>query len=385
MKSKPSTAVLAILLCLSLFSCLEKEPPPPEENQAGFPPPAVDIVTVETRSYTETAQLPGRISPVRSARVCARVTGIVLNREFEEGSEVEKGQVLFRIDPAPFQADLAGAEAELARARADLYDATTQFNRYEKLVKTGTVSRQSFDSADANVKKGQAAIQAAKARIKTARLNLGYATVKAPISGRIGRAQVSVGDLVDQSRATIMAEIRQLDPIYADFNQPVSAYLRLKSGLARAGDLPETEARVSLTLAEINATREGRLLFADTRVDEGTGQVSLRALFPNPDGLLLPGMFVRIQTPLAEYPRAVFVPQRAVLRDAGGQARVMVVDSQGRAIAREVTTGAMLDGAWQITRGLEPGERVVSTGADKVRPGMTLAMAETDRPDTAMN
>ncbi len=362
--------------------CLEKTEAP-QEVQAPSPP--VDIVTVTAEPYTPTTSLPGRIFPVRSARVCARVAGIVLSREFKEGSDVEKGQVLFRIDPAPFQAILAGAEAELARAQADLFDANNVFRRHKVLIKTGVVSTQQYDSAQANLKKADAVVQAARAQIRTARLNLGYATVTAPISGRIGRALVTEGALVGQGESTIMAKIQQLDPIYADFNQPVSDFLKLKAALAENRADPAGRAMVSLTLEEIGNTRQGKLLFADASVNAGTGQVSLRAEFPNNDGLLLPGMFVRIQTLLIEEPRAIFVPQRALLRGTDGVARVMVVDGQGQAVSRPVTTGIMRDNAWQITRGLKSGERIVTTGAAKVQPGMALADADAPAPKTAVN
>ncbi|WDP90369.1 MAG: efflux RND transporter periplasmic adaptor subunit [Desulfobacter sp.] len=389
MKMKQIAAMM-LLLCLTAMGCLEQKEPAGAAQAAeskAAPPPAVDILTVETRPFTETADLPGRIAAVRSAKVCARVAGIVLAREFEEGSDVEKGQILFRIDPAPFQAALAGAEAQLARAQADLFDAAATFDRYRALIKTGAVSKQAFDSAQANMKKGKAAVQAAKAEIKTARLNLGYATVRAPISGRIGRAMVTEGALVGQGQATVMAEIRQLDPIYADFNQPVSAYLRLKTSLTENAAITKEGGQVTLTLEEVGSTRNGRLLFADARVDQRTGQVSLRAEFPNKDGLLLPGMFVRIRTPQAKMPEAVFVPQRAILRGTDGKARVMVINEKGEAQLREVATGAMVDGNWLITRGLVPGEKIVTTGADKVRPGMALAMAdaEASAAKTAVN
>lgn len=376
---------LICMICISVLAsgCLEKKDSP-GESQAGFPPPPVDILTVTSVPYTPTVNLPGRISPVRSARVCARVAGIVLGREFKEGSDVKKGQVLFRIDPAPFQATLAGTDAELARTEADLFDAKNMFKRYAVLIKTGAVSTQQYDSAQANLKKTQAAVQAAWAQIKIARLNLGYATVTAPISGRIGRALVTQGTLVGQGEATLMAQIQQLDPIYADFNQPVSDFLKLKAAMVENVS-SDRRAMVFLTLEEINDTRQGELLFTDATVDASTGQVSLRAQFPNTDGLLLPGMFVRIQTPLTENPQAIFIPQRAVLRGADGKARVMVVDSQGQAESRPVTTGDMRDNTWQITQGLKPGEKIVTTGADKVRPGMQLVQADLSDRTIAKN
>jgi len=369
------TAFTCIIFTMALaLGCLDKTEAP-QDAQAGSPPPQVDIMTVTAEPYTPTASLPGRISPVRSARVCARVAGIVLSREFEEGSDVEKGQVLFRIDPAPFQAILAGAEAELARTKAVFFDANNIFKRHAVLIKTGAVSTQQYDSAQASLKMAEAAIQAARAQIRTARLNLGYATVIAPISGRIGRALVTEGSLVGQGEATIMAKIQQLDPIYADFNQPVSDFLKLKAAVDKNGAAPAGRVMVSLTLEEIGNTRRGELLFADASVNAGTGQVSLRAEFPNGDGLLLPGMFVRIQTPMAEAAHAIFVPQRAVLRGTDGTASVMVVNAQGQAVSRPVTTGDMRGATWQITKGLTSGERIVTTGADKVRPGMALAKA----------
>ncbi len=376
--------IWVILTAVLLTSCLEKgsslqgqDQDSAGETQAAYPPPQVDTIIVEARAYTSTANLPGRIVPVRSARVRARVAGIILNREFEEGRDVKKGQVLFRIDPAQFRADLAGARADLAKARADLFDAKTVFDRSAVLIKSGAISSQKYDSSKAGLEKCKAAVQATSSRIATADLNLGYATVLAPISGRIGRALVTEGSLVGQGEATILATIQQLDPIYADFNQPVSDFLRLRAEMAKNDVGSTSHAQVSVTLKEINQTRQGKLLFADITVDSATGQVSLRAQFPNPDNMLLPGMFVRITTPIAKNPNAVFIPQRAVLRGPKGNPYVMVLDEQGKAGSRNVITGLMQGRDWQILQGLEPGEKIVTTGANKVRPGMILVSTST--------
>ena len=240
------------------------------------------------------SSLPGRVEPMRVAEVRARVAGIVLSRNFEEGADVKAGDVLFRIDPAPFKAALSRAQGEVAKADAALSDAQAVLRRYTPLVKIEAVSQQDFDAASAAVKSAQAARRSAQADVETAQLNLDYATVKAPISGRIGRAQVTEGALVGQNEATVMAKIQQLDPIYVDFTQPVADMLRMREAM-QTGELGQEEgADISISIDGADRTRSGRLLFSDIAVDRGTGQVSLRGEFANPDVLLLPGMYVRV-------------------------------------------------------------------------------------------
>ncbi len=337
--------------------------------------PTVEVVTVQPRLFTLNSELPGRIEPVRVAEVRARVAGIVLSRHFEEGADVKAGDVLFRIDPRPFRAALSRAQGELARTEAALTEAQAVVKRYEPLVKIEAVSQQDFDAAQATFKSAQAARQSAQANVETAQLDLQYATVTAPISGRVGRALVTEGALVGQGEATPLALIQQLDPIYADFRQPVADVLRLRAAIAE-GRLKGYEgkgARISVTVDGADEKREGLLMFSDITVDRGTGQVALRGKFANPDGLLLPGMYVRVHTPQGVDPKAILVPQRAVKRGMDGKAQVLLVGKDNVVEARPVETGVMQGSEWHIVSGLQPGERVIVGGA--AQPGAPVNVA----------
>ncbi|OZI38850.1 efflux transporter periplasmic adaptor subunit [Bordetella genomosp. 5] len=368
--SKPAGRLVLAALVLALAAC-GQEGGPPQEAQA----PRVQTVTVQPQSFTLASELPGRIEPVRVAEVRARVAGIVLKRNFEEGADVKAGQVLFQIDPAPFKAALSRAQGELAQAEATLFDAQAVVRRNEPLVKIEAVSRQEFDAAVARYKSAQAARQSARAGVETAQLNLDYATVTAPISGRIGRALVTEGALVGQNEATPMATIQQLDPVYADFKQPIAEVLRMREALAegRLAQDKDKGARISITIDGTDKTRDGHLLFSDITVDRGTGQVSLRGQFDNADGMLMPGMYVRVHTQQGTDPQAILVPQRAVQRAPDGKAQVMVVDGEGAAQAREVVTGTMRGADWHIVQGLKAGEQVIVGG--NAQPGQKVEVA----------
>jgi len=348
-----------------------------DEQQAGaetaFP---VEIVTVAAEPLALASTLPGRVEPMRVAEVRARVAGIVLHKRFEEGADVKAGDVLFQIDPAPFKAALARAEADLARAQAVQQEAQARVKRYEPLVKIEAVSQQDFDSATAELRSAQAAVRSAQADVQTARLNLGYATVTAPISGRIGRALATEGALVGQGDATLMARIQQLDPIYVDFTQSAADALRLrqalKDGALAGGDDKALTAQVEGT----DYQRQGALMFTDVAVDRGTGQVSLRGRFDNADGILLPGMYVRVRTPQGTDQQAILVPQRAVQRGSDGEARVMVVGTGSLAEARSVRTGVMQGSRWQIVEGLRGGEQVIVGSPAGLAPGMPVVPAQ---------
>lgn len=345
---------LALLAAAVLSACGQgaEAPPAPEA-------PLVETLTLQPRALALTSELPGRIEALRVAEVRARVAGIVLERRFEEGSEVKAGQVLFRIDPAPLQAALARAQGELARTEAALADAQSVVRRYTPLVAIEAVSQQDFDAAQTAFKSAQAARQSAEAEVQAARLNLTYATVTAPIAGRIGRALVSEGALVGQNESTPLATIQQIDAVYADFRQPVAEAQALRAAVAQGSAAP----RLTLAVDGTQQTREGRLLFSDIAVDRGTGQVLLRGRFDNPDRFLLPGMYVRVTAQLGTDPAALLVPQRAVQRSADGSAQVLVVGEGDVVQAREVRTGAMQGALWRITAGLQAGDRVVVGGS----------------------
>ncbi len=348
---------------------------------AAAEPRAVQAVAVQPQRYTLASSLPGRVEPVRVAEVRARVAGIVLSREFEEGADVKAGDVLFRIDPAPFKAALSRAEGDLAKSEAALSEAQAVVRRYTPLVKIEAVSQQDFDTATAALKSAQAARRSAQADVETARLNLDYATVKAPISGRIGRAQVTEGALVGQNEATVMAKVQQLDPIYVDFTQPVADMLRTRTAM-QTGELGQEEgAAISISIDGTDRSRNGRLLFSDIAVDRGTGQVSLRGEFANPDVLLLPGMYVRVQTRQGVDPDAILVPQRAVVRSTDGKPQVLVAGPDDVVETRAVRTGTMRGADWHIVEGLAAGDRVIVGGVGAAVPGQKVSVTLVPQAD----
>lgn len=368
MKSPSTRPRCLFLLAVAVLAagCGQKPDSSAHEAQE---PQAVEAIAIQAGRLALASELPGRVEPIRVAEVRARVAGIVLSRNFTEGATVKAGQVLFQIDPAPFRAALSRAQSALAKADAALFDAQAVSKRYEPLVEIEAVSRQDFDAAQARLKSAQAERQSALAEIETARLNLGYATVTAPISGRIGRALVTEGALVGQNEATPLATIQQIDQVYVDFKQPVAEVLGLRAALAE-GRLAQDEgkgARIAVTVEGTDQRRDGHLLFSDIAVDRSTGQVSLRGQFANPDGLLLPGMYVRVQTPQGVDPQAILVPQRAVQRSTDGKAQVLLVGEGGVVQARAVRTGSMHGTQWHITEGLKSGDQVIVNG--RAKPG----------------
>lgn len=335
--------------------------------------PPVEVVDAVVRDAAVASEQPGRVSAVHVAEVRARVAGIVLRRTFEQGALVKEGDVLFQIDPAPFRAALARAQAELARADAEHADAQETVNRYKPLVEAKAISRQDYDTAVTRAKSADASRRAAAAQVQTASLDVGYATVRAPISGRVGRALVSEGALVGQGETTPLAVVQQLDPVYVDFNQPVGEVLRMRAAFQKGGVTRNEHPSVSVIVAETGDTRTGKLLFSGITVDRSTGQVALRGEIDNTDGLLLPGMFVRVNTEFGNAPGSVFIPQRAVNRGTDGKVTVMVVNDKNVVEAREVVTGAMNGADYQILSGIKAGERLVASGVEKVQPGMEIA------------
>ncbi|MFG0611884.1 efflux RND transporter periplasmic adaptor subunit [Delftia sp. WSY_14] len=364
----PLAALVLAALATLATGCGRNEAP----AAAGDALPVVQAVTVQPAPLALSSELPGRIEPVRVAEVRARVAGIVLRRHFEEGADVRAGQVLFQIDPAPLRAALSRAQGQLASAEAALIEARAVVGRNAPLVAQEAVSRQDFEAMQARLQAAQAARQSAQAEVQAAALNLEYATVRAPIAGRIGRALVTEGALVGQGEATPMALVQQLDPVYADFQQPVAEAQRLRAALAE-GRLAQTAGKdgtpVSLKVDGTGLQRTGQLLFSDVTVDRGTGQMALRGRFDNRDGMLLPGMYVRVTVGQGVDPAAILVPQRAVQRSTDGQAHVLVVDGQDTLQMRPVQTAAMHGAQWQISAGLKGGERVVVGRMAGLQPG----------------
>lgn len=345
----------------------------PAPTVASPPPPAeVAVHVVASRSITMTNDLPGRIEAVRVAQVRARVAGILLKRNFTEGADVKAGETLFEIDPAQFKANLASAEANLAKAEASQKQAQAIVDRYKSLLAVEAVSRQDYDNAAAAALQGAAEVQAAKAAVTNATLSLSYATVTAPISGRIGRALVTEGALVGQNETTPLATIQQLDPVYFDFTQSSTELLRLRRALASGAvkSIAPGAAQVTLLLEDDTIyPPPGRLLFSDISVDPSTGMVTLRAEFPNADRILLPGMFARGRLEQAVHEAAVTAPMRGIARGAAGAATALVVNAENKVEVRPVTLGSALGDTWIVTAGLKPGDRVIVDGVQKARPG----------------
>ena len=354
---------------LSVTACGSKDAATAAQAQQQ-PAPTVGVVEVAPQAVTVAQELPGRTEASRVAEVRARAAGIVLERAFEEGSEVKAGDVLFRIDPVPLQAALNSAKAQLARAQASLKQARATATRYEPLAKANAISQQDYDNAVAARDQAAAEVAAAKAAVETAEIRLGYATVTAPISGRIGRELVTEGALVGQGEPTAMAKIQQLDPIYVNLSQSSTELLRLRRALAEgklqgAGE----EAKVVLVTEDgYEYPHAGKLLFSDVSVDESTGAVSLRAQFPNPDRFLLPGMYVRARLEQAVSNAALTVPQQAVHQSPRG-ASVMVVAEDGTAQMRPVRVGRLHGADWVIESGIQAGDKVIVDGMQMLRPG----------------
>lgn len=366
----------ALSLTLLLTACGGGAPPP----AAGAAPEA-GVITLQPRPVNLTTELPGRTSAYRIAEVRPQVEGIVLKRLFTEGSEVRAGQSLYEIDASTYRANLLRAEASLASAEAQLNAAKLLAERYGPLHDRGVVSKQDYDNAVAASKSAEAAVAAAKAAIETARIDLGYTQVRSPISGRIGRSLVTEGALVTRNQDQPLATIAQLDPIYVDVTQSSAELLRLQRDLAE-GRLQRDaaqNARVTLTLEDGSPyPHAGSLQFSEVTVEASTGSVLLRAQFPNPDRLLLPGMFVRAQLSRGSANEALLVPQAAVQRNARGQPTVLVVDAENKLSERVIELGPTVGNEWLVTGGLTAGERIVVDGLQKVRAGITVTPAAVD-------
>jgi membrane fusion protein, multidrug efflux system len=337
----------------------------------GMPPPEVSVVTVAPQSLALSTELPGRVEARRTAQVRARVSGIVLERVYREGSDVKAGAPLFRIDPLPYRVGLNSAQASVSRAEANLTQTSLKLQRYQPLVNTNAISKQEFDDVNAAQKQAAADLESAKAARDVARLHLSYATVTAPISGRIGRALVTEGALVGQGEATQLALIQQMDPVYVTLTQSSGELLKLQQAMAegRLKKVGRDQAKVTLMLeGGQRYGQTGKLLFSDLAVDESSGAVTLRAEFPNPQRMLLPGMYVRAQLEQAVSENALVIPQQALQRDPAG-ATVMLVDAEGKVKVQSVKAEQALGSGWIVSEGLKTGDRVIVEGLQKVKPG----------------
>lgn len=348
--------------------------------------PEVSIVTVRPQPRALVRELPGRIAPMRVSEVRPRVSGIVVQRLFNQGSEVKAGDALYRIDPRPFEVEVQSTEAALARATAALDQATQHATRIATLTSQRAAPEAKNEEAVATLRQAEADVTARRADVARAKLNLDYATIRAPIDGVVGAALVSEGALVVQNETASLATIQQLDPIYADFTQSVTELNHLRHAL-ESGELDrisQDAAKVRLVLDDgVVYPHVGKLLFSEAKVDAHTGQVTLRGEFPNPKRELLPGMYVRVRIEQGIDKDAIAVPQQAVQRNVGGGSEVFVVKEDNLVAVQPVRTGSIQDGQWFVTEGLKAGDRVVVEGfqkfaaGDKVRP---QASAEADAP-----
>ncbi|GKS86388.1 efflux RND transporter periplasmic adaptor subunit [Acidovorax sp. SUPP1855] len=341
-------------------------PPPPQGT------PIVGVMTVQPQAVALSTELPGRTVPYQVADVRPQVGGIVKARKFREGSDVKAGEALYQIDPATYQATYDSNVAALAKAQASLKTTRLKADRYKELVAIQAVSQQDYDDAAASLGQGEADVASARANVETSRINLAYARVDAPISGRIGKSSVTPGALVTASQATALATIQQLDPIYVDVTQPSAALLRLKQALAR-GDLQKAganAAKVRLMLEDGSAyPLEGRLEFSDVTVDQSTGAITLRAVFPNPRADLLPGMYVRAVLQEGVKEQGLLVPQQAVTRDSTGKPMAYVVGADNKLQRRALETERTVGDQWLVRTGLQAGDRLVVDGQQRAAPG----------------
>ncbi|ANG94431.1 MAG: efflux RND transporter periplasmic adaptor subunit [Klebsiella sp.] len=341
-----------------------------ESQQQHAQAPQVTVYVVKSAPLAVTTELPGRTDAYRVAEVRPQVSGIILQRNFTEGSDVNAGDSLYQIDPATYQAAFDSAKGELAKAEAAANIAHLTVKRYLPLVGTQYVSRQEYDQAVANARQADASVMAAQAGVETARINLAYTKVSSPISGRIGKSTVTEGALVTNGQATALATVQQLDPIYVDVTQSSTDFMQLQQSSLQKGQGTRT---VQLLMENGQPyPLKGTLQFSDVTVDESTGSITLRAVFPNPQHRLLPGMFVRARIDEGIQPDAILVPQQGVTRTPRGDATVLVVDEQNKVESRTVVAPQAIGDRWLVTQGLKNGDRVIVSGLQKVRPGVAV-------------
>ncbi len=368
-----AAGTLAALLLLS--ACGDKTAGAPGAGPGGLggprPPPEVGVISAKLEPVVLQTELPGRVEPVRVAQVRARVNGVVLKRLFAEGSEVKAGQSLFQIDPGPYAAALNSARANLGKAQASLTQAKAQADRYKPLVEANAVSKQEYVNVVAAQKTAEADVAALRAQVQIAQINSGYANVTAPISGRIGRALVTEGALVSATEATQLALIQQTNTVYVNFTQSATELQRLRR--ASGQNSPAGSTAVTIMLDDgSELAQKGKLLFSDVSVDPTSGQVTLRAEVPNPDGMLMPGQYVRARVAQSSLPAAMLVPQQAVTRGSQGDT-VIIVGADGKPGPRPIKISTQQGSNWVVLDGIKEGELVVVDGFQKMQaPGMTV-------------
>ncbi|MBP2198692.1 efflux RND transporter periplasmic adaptor subunit [Pantoea cypripedii] len=363
-------ALLCAFTILSLTGCDDSSGKTAQAQEA----PEVQVLTLNTQSLAVSTELPGRTSAFRVAEVRPQVSGIILKRAFTEGSDVVAGQTLYQIDPAPFRASFNNAKAAVSQAEANARIAQVTLNRYRSLTGTNYISRQDFDQAEATAAQTRAAVEAASAAQETARINLAWSTITSPISGRIGRSSVTEGALVQNAQSDALATVQQLDPMYVDVTQSSGDFLRLQQELA-SGKLRQNAGKAVVSVIMGDGAvypRTGTLAFSDVTVDQTTGSITLRAIVPNPDHTLLPGMFVRARLDEGTDPQALLIPQQAVTRTPRGEATTLVVGSDNKVEVRTISVSQAEGDKWRVNGGLQAGERVIVSGIQRAQPGMTV-------------
>ena len=359
--------------------------PASAQQGGGAPPAEVSIQTIEPQAVDFTRELPGRTSSYKVAEIRPQVNGIILKRMFEEGSDVTEGQQLYQIDPAIYQAAYNSAQADLMKAEANAKSIVAQNGRYAELVKIGGISKQEYDNVRASLAQSQADIAIAKAAVATAKINLDFTKVFSPISGRVGKSIVTEGALVTQNQTAALATVQQLDPIFVDVTQSSAELLKLRRDLAAKGVIaPKLPVTLFIEGDTEPFDQKGEIQFSDVSVDETTGSVQLRILFPNPKNELLPGMFVRAKISQSQEENAVLVSQKAVTRNPDGSAVVMLVGEGDKVVPQPVKVTEAVNDQWLVTEGLKKGDRVIVEGIMKVKPGVVVKPVEAGAADPKM-
>ncbi|ACI20674.1 efflux RND transporter periplasmic adaptor subunit [Thermodesulfovibrio yellowstonii] len=364
MRIKLMLILFPLLFALFLLGCEKKKPMPQI--------PEVSVIKIDTEEILLTTELPGRTSPYKIAEIRPQVSGIILKRYFTEGSNVKAGEVLYQIDPAQYKAAYDNAKAALSRAEANLQSVKAKYERYQELIKVNAISKQEFDDVKAQYEQTLSEIEALKAQVRNAQINLGYTKITAPISGRIGKSNVTEGALVTAYQAQELTRIQQLDPIYVDIPQSTKELRELEKRLeqGRLKYAGKEQNKVKLILEDgTDYPLEGTLQFKDVTVDPTTGSVTLRAIFPNPKGILLPGMFVRAVIREGINKKAILVPQQVVFRDTKGNPFVYIVDKENKVQIRPIQVDRTIGDRWLVSEGLEVGEQVVIEGVQRIMPG----------------
>ena len=358
-----------------------------EQPKASAPAaPPVGVVTLTSQAITLKKELPGRVSAFQIAEIRPQVSGIVQSRLFEEGTQVEQGQALYQINPDIYEAELAASKAAVARAEASIASSKSKASRYKELLEIKAVSQQDFDEADAAYKQAQAELLTAKAQLKSAQINLDYSHVSSPISGQISKSNVTVGALVSANQTTALATVTQLDPIYVDLTQSSNELTQLKKAISSGSLSVDSKAQADVELQMVDGSIypiKGTLQFSEVTVDPSTGSVTLRAKFPNPDKLLLPGMYARASVVEGVKQDAILVPQRGVSRNTKGEPTAMVVSKENTVESRVLKVDRTIGSNWLVTAGLADGDKVIVEGLQKIRPGAPVSPSEVSPSATA--